>query len=108
MEQRKQQQCFDQLRIAFQIYKVTCPGCNEDYIGKTDRNLVTRLNEHASREDQHLYISTYQNVNTLHILLIYIDYQTLMLQQQRLITNNTLLTLLQLVPTVHQKSCTYN
>ena len=52
MEQRKQQQCFDQLRIAFQIYKVTCPGCNEDYIGKIDRNLVTRLNEHASREDQ--------------------------------------------------------
>ena len=55
MEQRKQQQCFDQLRIAFQIYKVTCPGCNEDYIGKTDRSLVTRLNEHASCEDQHMY-----------------------------------------------------
>ena len=28
--------------------KVTCPGCNEDYVGKTDRNLVTRLNEHPS------------------------------------------------------------
>ena len=55
MEQRKQQQCFDQLRIAFQIYKVNCPGCNEDYIGKTDRNLVTRLNNHASREDQSMY-----------------------------------------------------
>ena len=37
------------------IYKVTCPGCNEDYIGKTDRSLVTRLNEHASCEDQHMY-----------------------------------------------------
>ena len=22
------------------IYKVTCPGCNENYIGKTDHNLV--------------------------------------------------------------------
>ena len=37
------------------IYKVTCPGCNEDYVGKTDRNLVTRLNEHASRKDQPMY-----------------------------------------------------
>ena len=33
------------------IYKVTCPGCNEHCSGKTDRSLVTRLNEHASRED---------------------------------------------------------
>ena len=39
-----------------------------------------------------LYISTYRNVNTAHIG--FIDYQTLMLQQQRSITNNTLLTLL--------------
>ena len=37
------------------IYKVTCPGCNEDYVGKTGRNLVTRLNEHASHEDQSMY-----------------------------------------------------
>ena len=37
------------------IYKVTCPGCNEDYVGKTDRNLITRLNEHTSHEDQPMY-----------------------------------------------------
>ena len=37
------------------IYKVTCPGCNEDYLGKTDRSLVTRLNVHASRKDQPMY-----------------------------------------------------
>ena len=37
------------------IYKVTCPGYNKDYIGKTDRNLVTRLNEHASQEYQPMY-----------------------------------------------------
>ena len=34
------------------VYKVTCPGSNEDYIEKIDRNLVTRLNEHSSREDK--------------------------------------------------------
>ena len=37
------------------IYKVTCPGSNEDYVGKTDRNLITRLNEHTSHEDQPMY-----------------------------------------------------
>ena len=37
------------------IYKVTCPGCNEDYVGKTDRKLVTRINEHVFREDQPMY-----------------------------------------------------
>ena len=37
------------------IYKVTCPGWDEDYVGKTDSNLFRRLNEHASREDQPMY-----------------------------------------------------
>ena len=37
------------------IYKITCLGYNEDYIGKTDCNLVTKLNEHASREDEPMY-----------------------------------------------------
>ena len=75
------------------IYIVTSPGCNEDYLGKTDRNLVTRLNEHASREDQpmHHHLSKFEH---FHILLIYLDYQTLMLQHQRSVTNNTLLRLL--------------
>ena len=34
------------------ICKVTYPGCNEYYVGKTDRSLVTRWNEHVFREDQ--------------------------------------------------------
>ena len=42
-------------------------------------------------------ISNYRNVNTFLILLIYFDYQTLMLQRQWSITNNTLLTLLFLI-----------
>ena len=52
------------------IYKVTCPGRNEDYFGKTDRNLVTRLNEHAFREDQ----PKYQHLSKCehYTLLIYI------------------------------------
>ena len=42
-------------RKANAICKVTCPGCNEDCVGKADHNLVTRLNGHTSREDQPMY-----------------------------------------------------
>ena len=30
------------------IYTIKCPGCGEDYIGKTDRCVITRLNEHSN------------------------------------------------------------
>ena len=36
-------------------HKVTCRGYNEDGVGKTDRNLVTRKNESASREDKPMF-----------------------------------------------------
>ena len=50
------------------IYKVTSPGCNEDYIGKTDRNLVTRLNEHGFREDQPMYKHLWKCEHSAHII----------------------------------------
>jgi len=35
------------------IYKFRCPGCSDEYIGKTDRNFRTRVLEHGSyRKDQ--------------------------------------------------------
>ena len=37
------------------IYKITCPGCFKQYIGKTDRNFITRLNEHGSKVEQPMY-----------------------------------------------------
>ena len=33
------------------IYKASCLGCHEYYVGKTDRNLFTRLSEHVFHED---------------------------------------------------------
>ena len=42
-------------RKAKVICKVTSHGCNEAYVGKTDRNSVTRLNEHASCDDQPIH-----------------------------------------------------
>ena len=32
------------------IYKFKCPGCSNEYIGKTERNLITRLKEHGNGE----------------------------------------------------------
>ena len=37
------------------IYRITCPGCFQKYVGKTDRNLITRLNEHGTKIDQRMY-----------------------------------------------------
>ena len=37
------------------IYTIKCPGCGEDYIGKTDRCIITRLNEHSNRSDQAMF-----------------------------------------------------
>ena len=37
------------------VYKITCPGCGERYIGKTDRCLLIRFNEHGSKVSQPMY-----------------------------------------------------
>ena len=37
------------------VYKVVCPGCNASYIGKTDRCLHTRVNEHAKSDKSEIY-----------------------------------------------------
>ena len=35
------------LNNSFVVYKFTCPGCNINYIGKTERTLNERTIEHA-------------------------------------------------------------
>ena len=46
------------------IYKLSCPGCLQQYIGKTDRSLAFRLREHAIRPEQPMY-KHLSNCNTL-------------------------------------------
>ena len=36
-------------------YRITCPGCFQKYIGITDQNLITRLDEHGTKVDQPVY-----------------------------------------------------
>ena len=35
--------------------KLTCPGCYNKYIGKTDRNIITRMDEHGTKPDQPMH-----------------------------------------------------
>ena len=37
------------------IYRITCPGCFQKFVGKTDRNLITRPDEHGTKVDQPMY-----------------------------------------------------
>ena len=37
------------------IYKIKCPGCNGCYIGKTERCLKTRINEHGTKETEPMF-----------------------------------------------------
>ena len=37
------------------IYKLTCPACNAEYIGKTDRCLRVRLDEHSSDHNSAMF-----------------------------------------------------
>ena len=32
------------------VYIIRCPGCRNDYVGKKDKNLITRLSEHGKRK----------------------------------------------------------
>ena len=34
------------------MYKIIFPECGKSYVGKTDRNIRTRLDKHGSRKDQ--------------------------------------------------------
>ena len=49
------------------VYEFTCPGCNESYIGKTERNLNTRLKEHLGPAKSAIskHLTDCDNVNYL-------------------------------------------
>ena len=73
------------------VYLFTCPGCSKTYIGKTERNLITRLEEHVEGRESainlHLNVcSSYHDtlsltlkcINTL-LLFLTLKYLTLKL-----------------------------
>ena len=57
------------------VYEFTCPGCKKSYIGKTERNLETRLSEHLdplkSAISKHLNDCEYANYLVVDINNLY-------------------------------------
>ena len=51
----------EKIKKANVVYLFTCPGCSKKYIGKTQRNIVTRLEEHAKGNQES---AIYQHLNT--------------------------------------------
>ena len=52
--------CSNKDHIQFQqkanvIYRITCPGCYNKYIGKTDKSIKARLDEHETKPGQAMY-----------------------------------------------------
>ena len=41
-----------ELMKSYVVYQFNCPGCNDSYIGKTERNLRTRTEEHACSDEK--------------------------------------------------------
>ena len=37
------------------VYRIRCPGCFQKYVGKTDGNLITRLEKHGTKVDLLMY-----------------------------------------------------
>ena len=37
------------------VYSIRCPGCGDKYVGKTDKCVITRMSEHATRADQSMF-----------------------------------------------------
>ena len=53
------------------VYEFKCPGCNANYIGKTDRCLYTRIKEHSSQNTSEVYnhIITFNEFNYIKNIL---------------------------------------
>ena len=53
--------CFVLLKIRSLLFRnptlftKKCPGCGKDYVEKTDRCVIERLNEHSNRSDQPIF-----------------------------------------------------
>ena len=61
------------------VYEFTCPGCNNRYIGKTDRCFYTRIKEHARDSKSEIFehitsCELFQHIKS--ILELYPDDQT--------------------------------
>ena len=53
------------------VYKLKCPPYDEDYVGKKDRCLIARLNEHSNYSEQPMFQRLQLYEKFLEIVSIY-------------------------------------
>ena len=53
------------------IYKIKCPRCGEDYVQKSDRCIITQLNEHRDRSDQPIFQYPQHCEKFLEMMILY-------------------------------------
>ena len=53
------------------VYQFCCPACNSKYIGRTERNLCARLEEHASNNGSSVFNRTSDCANYQYIKNLY-------------------------------------
>ena len=62
--------CIAKLAFSFVVYYFSCPGCHHDYIGKTERTLWERINEHGYRDNDSV---TYDHVTNCKVVSYLVD-----------------------------------
>ena len=92
------------------ICKVICLDCSEDYLGKTDCNLVTRLSEHGFLKNQPIYqyLSKWEHFALIldFIRLLDIDSSTTETNIKEHFVNAFIYNFAVFKSILHQKSCT--
>ena len=63
----------NKLMKSYVVYQFCCSGCNSKYIGKTERNLCVRLEEHATDNGSSVFnhisdCANYQYIKNLHCI----------------------------------------
>ena len=71
------------------VYHFKCPGCNSGYIGKTERCLITRLNEHATSSNSVIH----EHINTCEGFKHIVDLQNIDLNDDNIDTRNSCINL---------------
>ena len=52
-------------------YKIKCPPCGEGYVQKSDRCIITQLNEHRDRSDQPMFQYPQHCEKFLEMMILY-------------------------------------
>ena len=61
--------CIDKLAHSYIVYKFCCPGCSNNYIGKTERTFSERINEHAFKDKNSVVYNHINNCDEVKYLV---------------------------------------